>query len=81
MPWSRAQVGPSPGVQGELKELLRKLGRFSCYQGNLWKLLCTGRILARDSLDGFLGYGTLSCQARDLLDGSVYNVPGPSSWL
>ena len=41
-------MGPSPGVQGELKELLRKLGRFSCYQGNLWKLPSTGHILDRD---------------------------------
>ena len=33
MPWSRAQVGPSPGVQGELRELHWTKGIFSGYRG------------------------------------------------
>ena len=45
-------MGPSPGVQGELKELLRKLGRFSCYQGNLWKHLRPGTRYRRGNVPG-----------------------------
>ena len=61
------QVGPSPGVQGELKELLRKLGRFSCYQGNLWKLLKCKQYLGPGLLSpshylgpGLIGPGLIS---------------------
>ena len=91
MPWSRAHVGPSPGVQGELKELLRKLGRFSCYQGNRFGVSETyGSILYRPylgpghfSLLPYLGPGHFSLLSILAQDSSVCRLkcPGPELLL